>query len=232
MYSEVPKLKKFYILLLTIIIFLSNAISNANRYYDTDDIYSSDSDGTGAVFFLIIFLLFFWKYVLRYIFLISIILTAIFFIFFLVEKLGLIGLIIGVVCIYFICKYFIDKDEKNHIKKTPILIYTDKEKNKYYLCEYYSAARTWEFARVMKKRYNDGLYTELVFRFSECCGVDYSLYYGNSTNFDKRNFIESGFIENNSVAKIIWNDYLKNIHDEKWRKINEYERTIHEDEKN
>ena len=162
----------------------------------------------------------------------AIILTATFFILFLVEKLGLIGLLIGVACIYFACKYFIYKDEKKSQKKTPILIYTDKEKNKYYLCEYYSAARTWEFARVIKKRHTDSLYTELVFKFSEYCGVNYSLYYGRSTNFDKRNFIESGFIENNPVAKIIWNDYLKNIHDEKWRKINEYERKLHENEKN
>ena len=137
--------------------------------------------------------------------------------------LACIGLFVVWAFIY--SNYFVKSDTKTD--SSAILIYVDKNRNEYYLKEYYGAARTWEFAHVVKVNGNN--FTDLAIRFDNFRGVSYSIYYGTSSaDIGNGICIESGDIEDNIFAKIIWDEYIKPIYEEKWRKINEYERKLHE----
>ena len=97
--------EKFLFMFLTAIIFLQNALVSANRFYDTDDMYSSDGDGGGGIILIILFCLFFWDIAKFYIFFIGSI--------FIITKLGFVEWLCIIAVIYFMHRYLFSKDEKN-----------------------------------------------------------------------------------------------------------------------
>ncbi len=204
-----------------ILIFYSKVY--ANRFYDDDFDSYGRSGGDDLVGFLsLIFLIVsgFWR--------LSIVYIVIFVLVLIIIKasveFGSIGFLAVIACIYFTCRYIISKEEANSPDRTSgILIHTDKEKNKYYLVEYYSAARTWSFAHV--KKVNGSIVEDLAYRFDCFRDIPYSVYYGTSSAdaCSRSKCIENGTINDNVVAHTIWNKYLEPIEKEKWQKINEAE---------